>query len=183
MVVIITLSGHCLYNLPSSFIDDPLPTPTPESVFLEDVQLPDEVAQFFHSKSFHPEDLENLRGILKRSQDHCLPQPQSSSFLDERSMARSGNMSSQSDLPHRVISPNDDNSEKLQRHPPLPEPNEQHCRYTEAHRSLFSTFEDMKQYFASYALMNRHSIGGRYNEGQLGRGRKTGTVCLNLVES
>ena len=169
--------------LPFSLVDDPLPTPTPESVFLEDVQLPDEVAKFFQSKSFHPEDLENLRGILKRSQDHCLPQRKTSSFFDDRCPSQSGNMSSQSDLPHCDISPSGNNPDSLQLQPPLSEANEQRCRYTEAHRSLYSTFEDMKQYFASYALMNTHSRSDRHNEGQLGRGRKTGTFCINLSKS
>ena len=147
-------------------VDDPLPTPTPESVFLEDVQLPEEVAKFFHSKSFHPEDLENLRGILKRSQDHCTSQQQTPSLLEDRWLPQSGTFSH---IPHRSASPTATSPDGLQSPPPS-EPR----RYTEAHSSLYSMFEDMRRCFASYPLMNTPSTSNTLVGGQLDRGRKTG---------
>ena len=194
--------GNLRYIVFHFMTDDPLPTPTPESVFLEDVQLPDEVAKFFHSKSFHPEDLENLKGILKRSQDHHSQQHASTEEKCSLEGVNRDALSTESfryqELSGGTLQRDRDfdlqyytSPEKLGRfighgslHPSIAqskESREEHPRYSEAHRGLYSTFEDMRQYFGSHRLVNTCDAENR----PFGRARSIGNgeklLCLNLI--
>lgn len=181
-----SLYKHFLYQIIhySNFVllsrlDDPLPTPTPESVFLEDIQLPDEVAKFFHSKSFHPEDLENLKGILRRSQDH------QRSMLADRFGQAGPPLTSDSKPTQRLRGEMmSENQESLSRQHALPEglfPFERQTD-TDALRRLFTSFEDMRQYFrSSHFLTSTYESAGRpTGVHAVKRGRKIGTYNLYI---
>ena len=123
---------------------DPLPTPSPESVFLEDIQLPDEVAKFFHSKSFHPEDLENLKGILKRSQEQPQQHPQHQ-ILHQQAQERSQHFERRigSTIPQDILqsqtSPNGS------------------YRDREGQENLVAKFENLRRFIGSPLLSNAYS--------------------------
>ena len=122
-------------------------------MFLEDIQLPEEVANFFHSRSFHPEDLENLKGILKRSQDQQ-QQHQPASGKGQPVDRRTGATMSLEMLQSQ-LSPN--------------------SSYGERERHNLLTFDNVRRFIGSPLLANTYGDASRPVGTPLNRDRKIGT--------
>ena len=123
------------------------------------MQLPDEVARFFHSKSFHPEDLENLKGILKRSHDQHVQSPRTSHEKLHQLERRPVSALPVETLQSRVLSSGD-------------------CRNVETQRNLLASFDNVRQFIGSPLLSKSHGTDKRPTGIHVNRDRKIGTVIF-----
>lgn len=127
------------------------------------MQLPDEVARFFHSKSFHPEDLENLKGILKRSHDQHVQSPRTSHEKLHQLERRPVSALPVETLQSRVLSSGD-------------------CRNVETQRNLLTSFDNVRQFIGSPLLSKSHGTDKRPTGIHVNRDRKIGTVTFFSYE-